>query len=71
MIDPEVADRVLREYHARTPAHVQIEHLREDSPELAERLGVAEWQMRDRARRRGGVRQFFASFGRSVHRLFS
>jgi hypothetical protein len=71
MIDPEIARKALREYHATTPARVQIEHLRQDAPELAERLGLNQPPTRRNARSFGGLRAFFASFGRSVHRLFS
>jgi hypothetical protein len=71
VIDPEIARKALRDYHATTPARVQIEHLRQDAPELAERLGLNQPPTRPHARSFVGLRAFFASFGRSVHRLFS
>jgi hypothetical protein len=71
MIDPEIARKALREYHATTPARVQIEHLRQDAPELAERLGLNQPPMRPNGRPFMGLSAFFASFGRSVHRLFT
>ena len=69
MTDPQTARAALKRYYAETPTEKLVDDVRRSSPELAERLGVAEWQMRARSRR--GVRGFFASFGRSVHRLFS
>ena len=70
MIDPELGRKVLREYHASTPIEQQIEDVRRWSPELAERLGLNDPAVHRHLVRRK-IRGFFASFGRSVHRLFS
>ncbi len=70
MIDPEVARKVLREYHATTSIEQRIEDVRRISPKLAERLGLNE-PFVPRDQRSRGLRGFFTSFGRSVHRLFS
>ncbi|HET7464949.1 MAG TPA: hypothetical protein VFJ82_27140 [Longimicrobium sp.] len=71
MIDPQQARETLREYYATASDDQVIEDLRRFSPELAERLGVAEGTVPSTASGNHGIRGFFASFGRSVHRLFS
>lgn len=70
MLDPEVARKVLREYHATTPLEQRIEDVRRLSPELAERLGLNDPPVRRRLVHRR-ISRFFTSFGRSVQRLFS
>lgn len=70
MLDPETARQILREYHDTTPIEQRIDDVRRLSPELAERLGLNE-PFVSRARTAHGIRGFFASFGRSVQRLFS
>ncbi|HET7229516.1 MAG TPA: hypothetical protein VFJ16_05905 [Longimicrobium sp.] len=70
MIDPELAQKAIRNYHANTPVEQKIEDLRRWSPKLAERLGVNDPDVLKRAARRP-FRDFFTSFGKSVHRLFS
>jgi hypothetical protein len=69
MLDPEVARKVLREYHATTPIAQQIEDVRRWSPELAERLGLNDPPVRRRPVQR--IAGFFTSFGQSARRLFS
>jgi hypothetical protein len=69
MIDPEEARAVLHEYYATASDRQIVEDLMRDSPELARRLGVTGYPPPKRAAR--PVRDFFASFGRSLHRLFS
>lgn len=71
MIDPQQARETLREYYATASDDQVIEDLRRFSPELAERLGVAEGPIPSAVSGNHGLRGFFASFGRSVHRLFS
>ncbi|MBV9108307.1 MAG: hypothetical protein JO306_02745 [Gemmatimonadetes bacterium] len=69
MIDPKKAGAVLREYYATASDRQIVEDLLRTSPGLAKRLGVTGWP--PPKRRSHGVRDFFASLGRSVHRLFS
>jgi hypothetical protein len=69
MIDPKKAGAALREYYATASDQQIVEDLLRTSPELAKRLGVTGWPPPKRRSRR--VREFLASFGRSVHRLFS
>ena len=71
MLDPGVARKALREYHATTPIEEKIEDVRRFSPELAQRLGLNEPSPPRRTGAERGLRAFFASFSRSVHRLFS
>jgi hypothetical protein len=70
MLDPEAARKILREYHATTAIEERIEDIRRISPVLAERLGLNE-PFVPRGGGSRGLRGFFASFGRSVQRLFS
>jgi hypothetical protein len=70
MIDPEKARVVLRDYHATATDQQIVEDLWRHSPELARRLGVAAPAAQAEPVRRGS-RGFFASFGRSVLKLFS
>lgn len=69
MLDPQKVDAALREYYATASDRQIVEDLLRRSPELAKGLGVTGWPPpKPRSHR---VRDFFASFGRSVHRLFS
>lgn len=69
MLDPEKVRESLREYYATASDRQVVEDLMRNSPELARRLGVAGYPPPKRRTR--PLRDFFASFGRSVHRLFS
>lgn len=71
MIDPEHARQVLREYHETAPLQKLIDDTRRYSPELADHLGLPEQPVHKPARAGGGFRDLFASFGRSIHKLFS
>ncbi|HLM69068.1 MAG TPA: hypothetical protein VK358_16125 [Longimicrobium sp.] len=70
MIDPEKARAVLREYHATATDQRIVEDLWRHSPELARRLAVVP-PVPQAADVRRGARSSFASFGRSVLKLFS
>jgi hypothetical protein len=70
MTDPQTARAVLKEYYATATGQQIVDDLWRHSPELARRLGVAPPVPQTEVMRRG-PRNFFASVGRSVLRLFS
>ena len=70
MVDPERAQAILREYYATASDTQVVEDLRRHSPRLARRLGVADGPL-PTVERKSVLRGFFASFSRSLHRLFS
>jgi hypothetical protein len=69
-LDPEHAGVVLCDYHATATDQQIVEDLWRHSPELARRLGVAP-PVPQVEPVRSGPRGLFASFRRSVLRLFS